>query len=60
MPSSLMAPHSGRLIDLLVEAERAVELRAALRIWPSWDLTPRQLCDLELLLSEGFHRFEGI
>jgi sulfate adenylyltransferase len=51
MSDSLIAPHGGRLIHLLVEADRAVELRAASRTWPSWDLTPRQLCDLELLLN---------
>src|SRR5215510_9105300 len=25
----------------------------------SWDLTPRQLCDLELLLNGGFHPLAG-
>ena len=33
--------------------ERARELKAASQGWPSWDLTPRQLSDLELLLSGG-------
>jgi sulfate adenylyltransferase len=27
--------------------------------WPSWDLTPRQLCDLELLLGGGFSPLDG-
>jgi sulfate adenylyltransferase len=35
------------------------ELKAASRDWPSWDLTPRQLCDLELLLSGGFSPLRG-
>jgi sulfate adenylyltransferase len=56
MSDSLIAPHGGRLINLLVAPERAVTLRAASRSWPSWDLTPRQLCDLELLLNGGFSR----
>jgi sulfate adenylyltransferase len=39
--------------------ERAAELKAASRDWPSWDLTPRQLCDLELILSGGFSPLAG-
>ena len=27
--------------------------------WPSWDLTARQLCDLELLMSGGFSPLRG-
>ena len=29
------------------------------RDWPSWDLTPRQLCDLELLCNGGFSPLTG-
>jgi sulfate adenylyltransferase len=29
-------------------------LRGAARNWPSWDLTDRQICDLELLITGGF------
>ena len=52
--SHLIEPHGGELVDLMVNAERAAELKAASRDWPSWDLTPRQICDLELLLNGGF------
>ncbi len=55
----LIAPHGGELINLLVDDERAAELKAASRDWPSWDLTPRQLCDLELLLNGGFSPLTG-
>jgi sulfate adenylyltransferase len=55
----LIPPHGGRLIDLLVTPERAEQLKAASREWPSWDLTPRQMCDLELLLNGGFSPLEG-
>jgi len=55
----LIAPHGGELINLLVSDERAAELKAASRDWPSWDLTGRQLCDLELLLNGGFSPLTG-
>ncbi len=55
----LITPHGGTLKDLIVSSERQVELRAASRDWPSWDLTPRQLCDLELLLNGGFSPLTG-
>jgi sulfate adenylyltransferase len=55
----LVAPHGGILVDLLVDSTRAAELRAVSRDWPSWDLTPRQLCDLELLLNGGFSPLKG-
>ena len=54
MVNHLVAPHGGRLVDLMVDAKRAAELKAASVGWPSWDLTPRQLCDLELLMNGAF------
>ena len=57
--SHLVQPHGGELIDLIVPPQRADELKAHSREWPSWDLTPRQLCDLELLLSGGFSPLRG-
>ena len=57
--SHLIAPHGGELVDLMADAERAAELKAASRDWPSWDLTPRQFCDLELLLNGGFSPLTG-
>ena len=38
---------------------RGAELKAESRDWPSHDLTPRQLCDLELLVSGGFSPLTG-
>jgi len=52
--SHLNPPHGGTLVDLMVPAERKDELRSASRDWLSWDLTARQMCDLELLLNGGF------
>lgn len=59
MTDHLIAPHGGTLIDLLVDAERVDQLKDASRDWESWDLTARQLCDLELLLSGGFSPLTG-
>lgn len=55
----LIGPYGGALVDLLVEDERRLELKAQSREWPSWDLTQRQLCDLELLLTGGFSPLKG-
>jgi sulfate adenylyltransferase len=52
-------PHGGELIDLIAAPARGEELKAHSKEWPSWDLTPRQLCDLELLLSGGFSPLRG-
>ena len=58
--SHIIAPHGGELTDLVASPERTAELKAHSREWPSWDLTPRQMCDLELLLSGGFSPLRGL
>src|SRR6476646_1224752 len=55
----LNPPYGGELGDLIAPAECRAELKAASRDWPSWDLTARQLCDLELLLNGGFSPLRG-
>jgi sulfate adenylyltransferase len=55
----LIPAHGGSLVDLMAPPAAAAELRAASRDWPSWDVTPRQLCDLELLLNGGFSPLRG-
>ena len=57
--SHLIPAHGGELIQLISPAERSAELKSHSREWPSWDLTGRQLCDLELLLSGGFSPLRG-
>ncbi|MGD2067586.1 MAG: bifunctional sulfate adenylyltransferase/adenylylsulfate kinase [Gemmatimonadota bacterium] len=59
MPDHLISPHGGTLVDPMVDDDRAAELRSVSRDWPSWDLTERQLCDLELLLNGGFSPLAG-
>ena len=39
---------------LMLDDENAAELKARSKDFPSWDLTSRQIRDLELLLSGGF------
>lgn len=56
---SLVPAHGGKLVNLLVSKERAQELKVQSMNFPSWDLTPRQLCDLELLLNGGFSPLAG-
>ncbi len=59
MTNHIATPHGGKLTELLVSAERAATIKAEARNWLSWDLSPRQLCDLELLLNGGFSPLEG-
>ena len=57
--SHLIAPHGGELVNLIAQPERIGELKAHSCKWPSWDLTGRQVCDLELLMSGGFSPLTG-
>jgi sulfate adenylyltransferase len=53
------APHGGTLKDLYLDAAAAEAEKKRARDYKSWDLTDRQLCDLELLLNGGFSPLEG-
>ena len=57
--SHLISPHGGDLVQLQVPEDVAAELKGHSKEWPSWDLTARQLCDLELLMSGGFSPLNG-
>jgi len=57
--SHLIAPHGGELVQLLAPADHAAELKGHSKEWPSWDLSARQLCDLELLMNGGFSPLRG-
>ncbi|MGH9464584.1 MAG: bifunctional sulfate adenylyltransferase/adenylylsulfate kinase, partial [Thermoanaerobaculia bacterium] len=59
MSATLNPPHGGTLVNLLLAGERAEEVKKASVDWPSWDLTARQLCDLELLSNGGFSPLTG-
>ncbi len=45
--------------ELYVSHESAQKLKVEAGDLPSWDLTPRQTCDLELLMNGGFHPLKG-
>ncbi len=58
----LISPFGGSLIDLLASSEECAELRAHARSLAHVQLTPRALCDLELMATGGFSplsRFMG-
>lgn len=59
MPNHLIEPHGGKLTELIVSKERVAELKKLSRDCLSWDLTSRQICDLELLLNGGFSPLNG-
>jgi sulfate adenylyltransferase len=56
---SLNAAHGGVLKELYLPAAEAEALKLQSTNFPGWDLTPRQLCDLELLLNGAFSPLEG-
>lgn len=55
----LTAPHGTALRDLIVSDEVAARLKEESGTYPSITLSPRQLCDLELLLNGGFSPLTG-
>ncbi len=52
-------PHGGELKNLCLDASAAEAEKQAAREYPSWDLTERQLCDIELLLNGAFSPLDG-
>ena len=46
--------HGGALKDLYLDKKKTEVEKVAARNYKSWDLTERQLCDLELLLNGAF------
>jgi sulfate adenylyltransferase len=59
MSQHLIEPHGGTLTNLFVSDQRVSEFKRQSRDWPSWGLTSRQICDLELLLNGGFSPLKG-
>lgn len=57
--TKLIEPHGGELKELLLPEEEAEALKVKAREFPSWDLTERQMWDIEMLLNGGFSPLEG-
>jgi sulfate adenylyltransferase len=52
-------PHGGELKELYLDATAAVAEKNKAREYKSWDLTDRQLCDLDLILNGAFSPLDG-
>ena len=57
--ASLVEPHGGSLVDLLVDQERSVLLKDIALNLPDITLNDRQLCDFELLATGAFSPLDG-
>jgi sulfate adenylyltransferase len=57
--SSMNASNLVPIPELYVSPESAAKLKVEAGELPSWDLSPRQVCDLELLMNGGFNPLKG-
>ena len=55
----MQSPNHVPIPELYVSYESAQKLKLDAGNMPSWDLTPRQICDLELLMNGGFQPLKG-
>jgi sulfate adenylyltransferase len=51
-------PHGGKLVDLMLKTDEEKEAAIA-KCTSELQLTPRQLCDVELIMNGGFSPIEG-
>ena len=52
-------PHGGELKELYLTESNAEHEKLAAADYSSWNLTDRQLCDIELLLNGAFSPLDG-
>jgi sulfate adenylyltransferase len=52
-------PHGGELKELYLTESEAEQEKLAAGSYPNWNLTDRQLCDIELLLNGAFSPLDG-
>jgi sulfate adenylyltransferase len=57
--TKLIEAHGGELKDRMVTGDEAESIKKAAGDYPSWDLTERQMWDIEMLLNGGFSPLEG-
>ena len=56
---ALNTPYAGKLVNLIANQDEIQKLKQQSLNLPSWDLTERQICDIELLLNGGFSPLTG-
>jgi sulfate adenylyltransferase len=56
---ALNTPHGGALVNLIADESQLESLKKETLNLPSWDLTERQVCDLELLMNGAFSPLTG-
>ena len=54
-----MLPNLAPIPELYVSYDSAQKMKLEAASLTSWDLTPRQICDLELLMNGGFNPLKG-
>jgi sulfate adenylyltransferase len=59
MAMSHLVPNLAPIPELYVSYDSAQKLKMEAAELPSWDMTPRQICDLELLMNGGFNPLKG-
>ncbi|MEX3014420.1 bifunctional sulfate adenylyltransferase/adenylylsulfate kinase [Gymnodinialimonas hymeniacidonis] len=57
--ATMAMPLHAPIPELYVSYDSAQKLKLEAAELPSWDLTPRQVCDLELLMNGGFNPLKG-
>ncbi len=57
--TQIMNNRHAPITELYVSADSAEKLKREAAELVSWDLTPRQICDLELLMNGGFNPLKG-
>lgn len=57
--NELITPYGGDLAVLFADAARAAALKEAALAMPSWDLSPRQQAEFDLLMSGAFSPLRG-
>lgn len=56
---ALITPYGGELLNLMGDTDRVESLKQEATSFPSITLSPRQLCDIELLLNGAFSPLTG-
>ena len=59
MSESLIKPHGGSLVELMIPEDQLDSVKKEILNLESWTLNDRQSCDLELLLNGGFSPLAG-